>query len=110
MLIHSHRHNKKEEFLVKQADKLDFSVVRDTMYKYSKKAQQRFFSHPVLAFLFGQFALHEEGERFIRNKFKAKGTAYCDRILSEIRELGQEASAALKKGKDTKCTFLYRSL
>lgn len=38
MLIHSHRHNKKEEFLLKQADKLDFSVVRDTMYKYSKKA------------------------------------------------------------------------
>ncbi len=64
----------------------------------------------MLAFLFAQFALHEEGERFIQHKFKTKGVDYCQRILSEIRELGQEASAALKKGKDSKCTFLYRNL
>jgi hypothetical protein len=34
-VVHSHRHNK-EEFMTESS--VDFSLVRDTMYKYSKKA------------------------------------------------------------------------
>lgn len=35
---------------------VDFTLVRDTMYKYSKQAQKRFFENPALAFMFAWFA------------------------------------------------------
>jgi hypothetical protein len=35
---------------------VDFLLVRDTMYKYSKKAEERFYQNPTMAFLFIQFA------------------------------------------------------
>ena len=39
LVVLSHRHNK-EESITKKKEKseLDFTIVRDTMYKYSKKA------------------------------------------------------------------------
>lgn len=36
VVVHSHRHNKEDDFI--SDTPLDFSLVRDTMYKYSKKA------------------------------------------------------------------------
>jgi hypothetical protein len=40
MVVLSHRHNKEETISRGKDDRkeLDFTVVRDTMYKYSKKA------------------------------------------------------------------------
>lgn len=35
-VVHSHRHNKEDAFLAES--QVDFTLVRDTMYKYSKKA------------------------------------------------------------------------
>jgi len=35
---------------------VDFQLVRETMYKYSKKAEDRFFNNPVMAYLFIKFA------------------------------------------------------
>jgi hypothetical protein len=35
-VVHSHRHNKEDGFL--HESNIDFAIVRDTMYKYSKKA------------------------------------------------------------------------
>ena len=35
-VVHSHRHNKEDSFLTETP--VDFTLVRDTMYKYSKKA------------------------------------------------------------------------
>jgi hypothetical protein len=61
-VVHSHRHNKEEtsEIITTSAAddqaNVDFSLVRDTMYKYSKNAQKRFFKNPALAFLFAWFA------------------------------------------------------
>lgn len=61
-VVHSHRHNKEETseiITTSTADdqaNVDFSLVRDTMYKYSKNAQKRFFENPALAFLFAWFA------------------------------------------------------
>mmetsp|Transcript_94094 Transcript_94094/g.129575 ORF Transcript_94094/g.129575 Transcript_94094/m.129575 type:complete len:121 (+) Transcript_94094:496-858(+) len=54
LVVFSHHHNKTEEFLMERD--VDFSVVRDTMYKYSKTSQEKFFSHPVFAFMFTYFA------------------------------------------------------
>lgn len=38
------------------------------MYKYSKKAQDRYFSFPIESFLFGAFSLSDEGLRFLQEK------------------------------------------
>jgi hypothetical protein len=59
LVVLSHRHNK-EESINKCASakkgELDFTIVRDTMYKYSKKSQERFFKNAYLAFLFIGFS------------------------------------------------------
>ena len=62
VVVHSHRHNKDDTFISEMT--IDFSLVRDTMYKYSKKAQEKFFSFPVFAFLFVWFASSNEGIEF----------------------------------------------
>ena len=54
VVVHSHRHNKDVDIALEVP--LDFSIVRDTMYKYSKRAQERFFSYPIFAYLFAIFA------------------------------------------------------
>jgi hypothetical protein len=67
LVVLSHRHNK-EESITKKKEKcvdLDFTIVRDTMYKYSKKAQERFFKISPLSFLFIAFAASPEGINFI---------------------------------------------
>ena len=61
-VVHSHRHNKEDSFLSESP--IDFTLVRDTMYKYSKKAQERFFQVPTLAFLFVWFSASQEGMDF----------------------------------------------
>jgi hypothetical protein len=38
------------------------------MYKYSKKAEEKFFYYPVLAFIFMSFALSNEGIEYTRSK------------------------------------------
>jgi hypothetical protein len=62
VVVHSHRHNKDDDFI--SDTPIDFSLVRDTMYKYSKRAQERFFSYPIFAFLFAWFAHSQEGLDF----------------------------------------------
>lgn len=74
VVVHSHRHNKDEAFLA-EFD-LDFSIVRDTMYKYSKKSQERFFSFPIFSFLLLWFASSQEGLEFLREKYSKKGIEY----------------------------------
>ena len=72
MIVFSHRYTKGDKFLLEaQADsenKIDFTIVRDVMYKYSKKAQDRFFSFPIEAFFFATFALSDEGTQFMQSK------------------------------------------
>ena len=47
---------------------VDFLLIRDTMYKYSKKAEDRYFSDPCMAFLFLKFASSQSGKQYIENK------------------------------------------
>ena len=76
---------------------IDFTLVRDTMYKYSKQAQKRFFEHPALAFLFAWFASSNEGLGFIQAKYNEKGAEYLDRIYQEIETLKKQALQALSQ-------------
>jgi len=43
------------------------------MYKYSKKAEERFFQNPVFAFLFACFALNQDGIRYTQTKLAKSG-------------------------------------
>ena len=47
---------------------VEFSVIRDTMYRYSKKAEEKFFQYPVFAFIFLNFALSKKGIEYTRLK------------------------------------------
>lgn len=44
MMVYCHRHNKEDSYL-KQVP-IDFQIVRDPMYKYSRAAQERFLKLP----------------------------------------------------------------
>jgi hypothetical protein len=68
--VYAHRHNKEDLFLVeiKKEKYMDFSILRDCMYHYSRKAQDRFFGHPIEAYFFARFATSPTGLTFIRSK------------------------------------------
>lgn len=103
LVVLSHRHNKEETVTGKNNhQELDFSLVRDTMYKYSKKSQERFFSNHYLTFLFLNFATNEEGIKFINSKFEEKGNEYLQRIKQEMNELVEEAMEAILKMRNAK--------
>ena len=93
LVVLSHRHNKEESIHKQQTKKgeLDFSLVRDTMYKYSKKAQERFFKNAFLSFLFIGFSASKEGLTYIDQKFGEKGEEYLIRMQAEMAELRSEA-------------------
>jgi len=75
MLLHSHRHKLEER--VSEAHSFDedtlscsfteteLAVVRDVLYKYSRKASETFLQVPELCFLFATFATHPSAEEFI---------------------------------------------
>ena len=94
LVVLSHRHNKEESInkgACAKKGELDFSLVRDTMYKYSKKAQERFFKNAFLAFLFIGFSSSREGITYINQKFQEKGEEYLIRMQDEMGELRIEA-------------------
>ena len=95
LLVLSHRHNKNDDFL---ADPLiDFATVREPMYKYSKQAQDRFFSLSTYSFLFAWFAQAPESRAFATEKFAENVDAqYPDRMMTEVDQLGIAAKELLK--------------
>lgn len=75
IIVFSHRYSKGDKFIMEaeqggQGDTpvIDFTIIRDVMYKYSKKAQDRYFSLPIEAFIFAAFSLSDEGLKFLRSK------------------------------------------
>ena len=66
------------------------------MYKYSKKAQDRFFAHPIEAFFFAAFSLSDEGIHFLRSKPDNMGDASkLQRLQSDLGELKGQAITSL---------------
>lgn len=62
LLVFTHRHNKNDPFL---ADPLvDFGIVREPMYKYSRVAQDKFFDYPVYSFFFAWFSINVDAKNF----------------------------------------------
>lgn len=68
-VVFAHRHNKKDLYIVETAEAnqkdeemsdkanyFDFSIMRNVMYQYSKKAQLMFFEHEIECFFMAFFA------------------------------------------------------
>lgn len=63
ILVFVHRYNKNDEFLAERL--IDFKIVRDPSYKYSRSAQDTFFNHSTFAFLFVWFAAFSQARKQI---------------------------------------------
>jgi len=94
LLVLAHRHNKNDDFL--RDPLVDFATVRETMYKYSKQAQDRFFSHSTFAFLFAWFAVAPRSKAFAEEKFAENSDErHTVRMNAEVKLLQIEAHSSL---------------
>lgn len=59
-----HRYEKDDLYIIetKKDGKIDFSIVRDVMYKYSKNSQEKFFKNLFETFFFLKFATSDKFE------------------------------------------------
>ena len=57
-----------KEDVAAQGNYICFEIIRDMMYKYSKKQQRKFMSNPLLAFLMVLFLESPEAIMFIKEK------------------------------------------
>ena len=51
-IVLSHHYQKEDILTMLKDTPVDFSKVRDTMYKYSKKVEEKFFTEPCFAYFF----------------------------------------------------------
>ena len=97
MIVFSHRYSKGDVFInealeSEDAHMVDFTIVRDVMYKYSKKAQERYLAHPIEAFLFAAFSLSDEGLLFLKNKPDNKGDqSKLEKLQVDLADLKNQA-------------------
>lgn len=83
MLVFCHRHSKNDPFLL--ATPVDFSIVREPMYKYSKVAQDRFFENPAFAYLFCFFMKDKSAQKFAAEKFSEnEDKSFATRMADEM--------------------------
>jgi len=111
LLVFSHRHNKNDECLKNPL--IDFSIVREPMYKYSRHAQDRFFEYCTFAFLFAWYEANPLAREFSAEKFaENENSDYPERMTAEIALLADEARAKLATsgGYPTTASPKYRSL
>ena len=100
VFLFSHRHTKDDLFIVEtreEVDRLkdenkkvhmDFSIVRDVMYHYSKKAQEKFFSFAIETYFFIKFATSKAGKNFIESKpDTTEKQEKVKRLLSDTKDL-----------------------
>ena len=67
------------------------------MYKYSKKAQDRYFSYPIEAFWFAAFSLSDEGNTFLRSKPDNQGDEVkLLRLKNDLTDLKNQAVESLR--------------
>ena len=66
----AHRFEKDDNFIVESIKdgNIDFSVIRDTMYMYSKRAKDAFFARPIETYFFLRFAQSNEFDKAIESR------------------------------------------
>ena len=70
-IVLSHHYQKPEIKKIVDKTDVDFGIVRDTMHKYSKRAEEKFFKRSCWAFFFIQFAWSRHGKAYIDSKLTA---------------------------------------
>jgi hypothetical protein len=96
MILFSHRYTKNDLFLLEEP--IEFDIIRDVMYKYSKKAQDKYFANPVECFMFAAFALSTEGQEYLRNKpDNVKDTEKLAKMLKDLAQLKSLAIQSLQQ-------------
>lgn len=100
--VYAHRHNKDDVFILEsRKDKyIDFSIVRDVMYSYSKKAQDKFFSHAIESYFLAKFAISPEGQSFIHGKeasIQKEANEKIKKLLKDTDELKKIAIQSLEQ-------------
>ena len=90
MLLFCHRHTKTDAFLLNSP--VTYEIVRDPMYLYSQRSQDKFFEQAEFAFLFAFFARNEHARNFCLEKFNKDGDAdHTTRMVEEIKFLEDQA-------------------
>ena len=77
-IVLAHQYQKEEFKKVTDGTPVDFATVRDTMYRYSKKAEEKFFQTPCFAYFFYQFATSQIGKQYIKDKKGADDKSRLD--------------------------------
>jgi hypothetical protein len=82
----AHRFEKDDIFIVEslQDGALDFAVIRDTMYMYSKRAKDAFFAKPIETYLFLRFSRSNKFNVAIEKRDKKEKLKEENDILIEI--------------------------
>lgn len=104
IFVFAHRHSKGDRFIEETRDAMkdctddlhfDFTVVRNVMYLYSKKAQEHYMTYPVESFFLAAFEMSSAGQSFIKTKPDSKEKT--ERILRETQMLRENAVSSLEK-------------
>lgn len=86
-IVLSHHYQKDEILSMVKDTSVDFQIVRDTMYKYSKKAEEKFFQEPCFAYFFVQFSTSHWGMQYIANKLYKVEVEESDKKFKNSREM-----------------------
>jgi hypothetical protein len=86
----SHHYQKEDILAMLKDTPVDFNRVRDTMYKYSKKVEEKFFTEPCYAYFFVQFSASHWGKTYIQNKMnKVEEVSEGDKKFKNSREMNE---------------------
>ena len=72
-ILLSHHYQKEDIKKIVEGTMVDFQLVRDAMYKYSKKAEEKLFQNACMAYFFIQFGTVEKGKTYMLNKTQRGG-------------------------------------
>ena len=71
-IVLSHQWQKDEIKKVIDGTKVDFKLIRDPMYHYCKKSEEKFMQNPVAAFVMYKFSTTEKCINFLNSKIKQR--------------------------------------
>ena len=89
-IVLSHHYQKEDILAMLKDTPVDFSRVSDTMYKYSKKVEEKLFGDPCYAYFFIQFQASHWGKMYIQHKMaKVEEVSESDKKFKNSREMNE---------------------
>ena len=80
-VLHCHRYKKREGFL----SGIDFTIVRDCMYKYTQDARERFMEGPTFAFLFYHFFENGAASFLHEKDLEVRDKKFVEELEKELK-------------------------